>query len=97
MKQNCWEYKKCQRGPGGEKVKESGMCAAAAQTRLDGVHGGKNGGRACWILCFDHQQESFHSTFAQCARCDFYRNVKNEEGADFVRAPELLKRIKSKD
>jgi hypothetical protein len=29
-KQNCWEYMKCGREPGGEKVAELGICRAAA-------------------------------------------------------------------
>ena len=50
MKQNCWEYKKCGRQPGGSKVAELGICPVAVENRTDAVNGGKNAGRACWAV-----------------------------------------------
>ena len=47
---NCWEYWGCGRESGGVNAIEEGVCPAARETRLDGVHGGRNGGRACWAV-----------------------------------------------
>ncbi|MFH1238746.1 MAG: hypothetical protein V1653_01375 [bacterium] len=84
-KQNCWEYKKCGREPGGEKTSELGVCPAAIELAADGIHGGKNGGRCCWViagtLCKGEIQGSFAKKFVQnCQKCDFYILVKREEG-----------------
>jgi hypothetical protein len=48
MKMNCWQVKKCGREPGGGNEAQLGVCPAATETALQGVNGGKNGGRACW-------------------------------------------------
>ena len=34
IKQNCWEYLKCGRGPKGSKAKRLGVCPAAREKRL---------------------------------------------------------------
>ncbi|MHB8843380.1 MAG: two-CW domain-containing protein [Nitrospirota bacterium] len=47
---NCWEFKRCGREAGDNKVKELGMCPVSTEQRLDGVHDGECAGRACWIL-----------------------------------------------
>jgi hypothetical protein len=50
IKQNCWEFMKCGRGPKGKKAGKMGVCPAAAEKRLDKVHDGINSGRACWAV-----------------------------------------------
>jgi len=50
MKTNCWEYKKCGREPGGSKARELGIYLAATETKMAGVHGGSQAGRACWVV-----------------------------------------------
>ncbi len=50
MTVNCWDYKKCGRGAGGVKSSDLGVCPASTDTRMNGIHGGTNGGRACWIV-----------------------------------------------
>ena len=82
-KLNCWEYKKCGREPGGRNVNNLGVCPAAINTELHGVHGGRNAGRACWevagsmcgtkILCTDARK------MKNCWRCDFMHVVKSAE------------------
>lgn len=98
MKINCWESKKCGREPGGEKAVESGICPAAIDARLQGTHGGKNAGRACWIisgtLCNGRVQGSFANKFKNCEVCDFYQNVRSTEGANFQLSLLLLNRLK---
>ena len=83
MKQNCWEFKKCGRQPGGNKARELGICPATVYTDLDGVHDGKNAGRACWVvagsLCGGKIQGTYAEKLANCWKCDFMNSVKQEE------------------
>jgi len=94
-KLNCWEVKKCGREPGGAKESELGVCPTATCKQLNGIHFGKNGGRCCWVvagsLCDGKMQGSFVSKFHNCRQCEFYKQVKREEGSDFQLSKELLK------
>lgn len=82
-RQNCWEYRGCGREPGGGCVDELGVCPAATEVRLDGVNGGKNGGRACWAvedtLCY----ATLGAKFTACLQCDFLLKVQDEEVSTF--------------
>lgn len=93
MKSNCWEIKKCGREPGGEKAGELGVCPASTEICLDGTHGGKNAGRACWViagsLCGGKVQGSFAEKYMSCLNCDFYKQVEAEESDKFKKASEL--------
>ena len=87
-KQNCWEFKKCGRNPGGENEKKLGACPVPVASRLDGAHGGKNGGRVCWLIartmCDGKVQGTFAEKVSDClADCDFYKKVKREEGGKY--------------
>ena len=96
---NCWEYMKCSRENGGEKAEEFGVCPAVTETRVDGVHGGKNGGRSCWAitdtLCDDKVQGTWVSKFQNCLFCGFYNKVKEEAGANFINGFKLLWMLRS--
>jgi hypothetical protein len=89
-KQNCWEFKGCERGPGGSEE----LCPAASNTKLDGVHGGTNCGRACWAVagtyCGGNPQGSFAQKISDCSLCDFYRTVRAEEGQRFMNSYALV-------
>lgn len=54
MKQNCWEYKKCGREPGGPKSFEFGACWVVAGSLCGGrVQGDEDQKRAaCWECDF---------------------------------------------
>lgn len=97
-KQNCWEFKKCGREPGGAEVLHLGICPATTDTRLNGIHGGKNAGRACWViagtLCGGKLQGTFAMKEANCIHCDFYKNVLHEEKTNFRISGELLDTLK---
>lgn len=97
-KQNCWEFKKCGREPGGIKNQELGVCEAAAQAKVNGVNDGKNGGRACWAitgtLCGGKVQGTFATKLANCMACEFYKLVQSEHGAKIVGSKEILARLK---
>jgi len=81
-KLNCWEFKKCGREPGGSHVDASGICPAATTEKLDGLHDGINGGRACWhvvgTLCDGNIQGTYAKKYKSCLDCDFYKKVKEE-------------------
>ena len=83
QKMNCWEFKKCGRQPGGPKAAELGVCPATMYADLDGAHGGKNAGRACWAiagsLCGGKIQGTYAQKLHNCWRCEFMNKVKQEE------------------
>ena len=84
---NCWEFRKCGRAPGGYRAKEFGVCPATTETRMNGIHGGTNGGRSCWAVagtfCFGEVQGTFANEFKNCMDCEFFWLIHGEE-EDFV-------------
>ena len=80
---NCWEFKECGRDPGGKNVTLYGVCPAAVDERADGIHGGKNGGRCCWVVASTYQEAEgafgcWAGGFNKCRECDFYKAVKKD-------------------
>jgi len=96
-KQNCWEFKKCGREPGGAKTAEFGICPAATERKVHKVHGGRNGGRACWALtgtfCGGKVQGTFAAKLKNCMDCEFFKLVGAEEGKDYEGAKAILARM----
>ncbi len=78
-RQNCWEYKKCGREPGGNKVAELGTCRAATDTSFNGVNYGINGGRICFAIAGTFSRGEVQGSFAReldsCKECDFYELI----------------------
>ncbi len=97
-KKNCWEYKQCGREPGGARVGELGVCPAAEQAAVDGIHGGRNGGRCCWVIagtfCGGEVQGVYASKLANCISCDFYMMVSEEESGHRLDSMEILAKLK---
>ena len=97
-KQNCWEFKKCGREPGGTNAEEKGICKATSDTQLDGIHGGKNAGRCCWVVAGPLCDYAERGTFARkedaCIECDFYELVEQEVGSDFIIGTRLFRKMK---
>ena len=87
MKQNCWEYKKCGREPGGQKSEKLGVCPATMNNNFHGVNQGKNAGRICWAITGTLCQRSIGGVFAKsiksCMICDFLIEVRDEEEPNF--------------
>ena len=86
--QNCWEFMECGFGPDGNKAGTNDICTAARGNRLDGVHGGKYGGRACWFVnstsdCGNGAEGDFSNKYPICMNCRFYWKVREEEGDNF--------------
>lgn len=88
---------KCGREYGGVRVPELGTCPAAIERGLDGMHGGRNAGRSCWVVagtfCGGQVQGSFAKKYRNCGRCNFYIKVRMEEGVNF-RMPMVLLHMK---
>lgn len=97
-RQNCWEYKKCGREPNGANVEEFGVCPAAIEEQVDGMNGGKNGGRACWpiagTMCGGKVQGTFAMKMGNCMQCDFYQLVGAEEGPSHQSSKDILELLK---
>ncbi|MCI5166641.1 MAG: hypothetical protein D3903_11235 [Candidatus Electrothrix sp. GM3_4] len=78
---NCWEFKKCGREPGGKNASVGGVCPAAIESRANGIHQGKNGGRCCWVIsdsyCKIGAKGDLAGKFLECRNCDFYGIVKD--------------------
>lgn len=87
MSKNCWEFKNCGRQAGGTKTGELGVCPASKETTHNGKNNGKNAGRYCWkvagTLCGGKVQGSFASKEKNCLACEFFKQVRLEEGANF--------------
>ncbi len=94
MKKNCWEIKAC-----GKCTSALGddACPVCKESKLDGVHDGVNGGRACWAVphtkCGGVTQGSLGEKFVDCSGCDFYNMVRNEEGGSFLPPVTLLGKL----
>ena len=97
MKKNCWEHKGCGREPGGANS-DRGVCPAALETKMDGVHGGKNAGRTCWVVAGTHCGGEVQGSFAKkrggCESCDFLRAVQDDERGRFLPSILLLRRLR---
>jgi hypothetical protein len=93
-KQNCWEFKKCGRQPGGENVDEFDVCPASIEKRTNGI----NGGQACWALagttCGGKVQGTFAMKMTNCMKCDFYQLVGVEEGPNHQSAKDILEKLR---
>ncbi len=86
-KLNCWQIQKCGREPGGERVEELGVCPASIDSASDGVNGGQNGGRLCWIIAGTFSNHEVCGEYAKhistCTSCEVFKRVKKEEGEEF--------------
>ena len=93
-KVNCWEFIKCGREPGGERVAEKGVCPAAVDVSANGINGGRNGGRSCWAIagtfCFGEVHGTTAKKYQNCMDCGFYWIVADEE-TDFTSSINILR------
>lgn len=81
--------------PDGKNVDESDICPASTESRLDGIHGGKNAGRCCWVIagtmCGKDVQGTFAKKFKECLKCNFFQLVRKEEFSHYIMSTALLK------
>ena len=91
---NCWEFKKCERQPGGKKVEDLGVCPAAVDSSFNGINKGTNAGRICWAVagtcCGGKVQGTFAEKRKSCITCDFYQHVQEQEESS-IETQKLLK------
>ncbi|OGH95669.1 MAG: hypothetical protein A2X42_12030 [Candidatus Margulisbacteria bacterium GWF2_38_17] len=94
-KLNCWEFKNCGREPGGCRVENLGVCSAALESRINSIHDGQNGGRACWAvagtLCGGKVQGTSAAKLLSCLECDFFKKVRQEEKRNYFPAYKIHK------
>jgi hypothetical protein len=89
-KLNCWEFMGCGLHTRRSCLKlfHAGPCPASTETHLDGIHGGRNAGRACWVVlhtrCYGTVQNTHEQKYGTCTHCDFYKSVTEEEDVDFL-------------
>ncbi|MDF1554358.1 MAG: hypothetical protein P1P84_14905 [Deferrisomatales bacterium] len=94
---NCWEAIRCGREPGGSNCKVLGVCPAATETRLDGINGGRNGGRSCWAvpgtqIGWEPTATGVPKAFG-CLHCSFLRKVEEEGGVQFSFLTDATRRL----
>ncbi len=87
-KKNCWEVKNCGRQFGGANAHELGICPASSDISSDGTNGGSHGGRVCWSVagtfCGGKVQGEYAQKSTTCMSCEFFKQVKKEEGSKFA-------------
>jgi len=86
-KENCWEFKKCGREPGGMNVSRFGICPATTSGKGSKMNSGQNRGRICWAVsgtfCDGEVQGTFAQKEASCLNCPFFKVVEEEEDRGF--------------
>ncbi len=98
-KLNCWEFMGCGLQIEGKRAQSEDLasCPAAVEKRFNGVHGGKNAGRACWMVPLTHCNRTFQGTreekMSSCMNCDFYRSVQEEEARGFIHTDTLMEML----
>lgn len=83
-RQNCWEFLRCGREPGGTFAEKDGPCPASVDAGSDGVNSGTRAGRICWAVCGtfcgERPQGTESSKLLSCFGCGFFTRVLQEEG-----------------
>jgi hypothetical protein len=100
VKKNCWEFKGCgqeRRGRDNSHVK----CPVPETITSNGVNGGKNAGRICWLIahtmCKGETETTFEEMMKICGECDFYKLVKEEEGKELELSLDRLREAYEKN
>jgi hypothetical protein len=71
---------KCGREIGGDRAVELGICPVSSEFSADGLNGGVNGGRICWIMDKNGCNNKVMQRADFCFQCEFRYRVMNEEG-----------------
>jgi hypothetical protein len=75
---------KCGKGPSKNGNSKSNICPVASETSANGLNGGINGGRICWVIAEDGCKDKVKCSDLYrgdlCYQCEFRYNVRNEEG-----------------
>ncbi len=76
-KLNCWDFKKCSDKLLPHHASENIVCPVKKEFIANGLNGGINGGRMCWVIMDSHCREKSQTA---CFQCEFYYKVMAEEG-----------------
>jgi hypothetical protein len=75
-KLNCWDYKKrCKEM--NSRSNSNNLCPAKNEVIANGLNGGINGGRMCWVIMDAHCKKKNQT---DCFQCEFQYKVIAEEG-----------------
>jgi len=75
-KLNCWEFNKCSNNSINLNS-DRNVCPVKREFIANGLNGGINGGRICWVIEENHCK--IHKK-ADCLQCEFHYKVMAEEG-----------------
>lgn len=85
---NCWEIMNCGKESKGGETDDIETCPVATARIHHGKNRGSFAGRYCWrvvgTLCFGKVQNDYGTKMIECGVCPFFRQVKDEEGSQFV-------------
>jgi hypothetical protein len=96
---NCWQFMGCGLQMKGNLLtfRKPYVCPVLSEKKFDGIHGGKNAGRACWMIshtiCNGTRQDSLELKYKTCTICDFYRLVMEDEENNFIGLDALKKML----
>jgi hypothetical protein len=76
-KLNCWDFKKCCDKPLSHHACKIIVCPAKKEFIANGLNGGINGGRMCWIIIDSHSKRKAQTA---CFQCEFRYKVIADEG-----------------
>ena len=83
-KLNCWEFMKCGNESEGDKTDKLERYPVASESLANGLNGGVNGGRICWVIAeiYCGRRESLPHLQQKhaCFSCEFRCKVMAEEG-----------------
>ncbi len=70
-------------------------------TSANGINGGKNAGRICWLIantmCKGDTESTFEAMITTCGECDFYKLVKTERGEKVMLSIDMLREVYKKN
>jgi len=75
-KLNCWDFKKCCKKTD-SRGNSNNLCPVKKELIANGLNGGINGGRICWVIMDSHCKKKPQSA---CFQCEFRYKVMAEEG-----------------
>ena len=75
-KLNCWDFKKCCKKTD-SRGNSNNLCPVKKELIANGLNGGINGGRICWVITDSHCKKKVQT---DCFQCDFHFKVMAEEG-----------------
>jgi len=83
-KDNCWDYMKCGKGPDENGKNKFIMCPVVFHEAANGLNGGVNGGRLCWLVAskkkYGEMKHLNQKRTDPCFFCEFHYKVMAEEG-----------------